>query len=164
MVITLDKGWIADVSMDVYSVAADSSGNVNTKTCISQTRYARYLSIAADRLYKDELLDSSGNIKVGSEYLAALLVCDLIQSGPITDYGITSESYDSDYSYTKSALTAREVKSAFMCKYEDALASRNRGVQASAGVTREDFEIEFSKLSQGELPRVYDSSSDYPNL
>lgn len=164
MTITLNSGWIADVSMDVYSVSADPSGNINTKTCISQTRYARYLTITADRLSKDGLLDSSGNIKVNSEYLAALLVCALIQSGPVTDLGIKSEDFGGAYSYTRSEAAASSTKSAFLMKYEEALKQRNRGVQASAGVTRDDFEIEFSKLSQGDLPRVYDSSSDYPSL
>jgi hypothetical protein len=147
--------------MDAYSVSADASGNVNTKTCISQPRYSRYLTIITDRLKKDGLLDYSGNIKSGAEYLAALLICDLMQNGSITDYGIKSETYGKDYAY----LRAENVtKSAFLTKYEYLLTQRNKGVYASSGTVREDYEIEFSKLSQGDLPRVYDSSSNYPTI
>ena len=103
MTITLDTDWIADISMDTYSVAADPSGNTSA-TCISQARYARYLTIISDpnygRLAQDNLLDSDGSLKTGAETLAALLVCDLIQSGPITNLGIKSEKFEDTYSYT----------------------------------------------------------------
>jgi hypothetical protein len=157
MTITLDAGWISDASMDAYSVSI--SGGT-----ITPTRYARYLTIIETRLKKDNLLDASGNIKSGSEYLAALLICDLIQSGPITDLGIKSEDFGGAYSYTKSESAAASTKSAFLQKYESALATNNKGSYASSGVVRRDYEIEFSKLSQGVPPRIKDSSDNYPTV
>lgn len=157
MTITLDAEWIADVSMDAYSVSI-------TGGTITPTRFTRYLTIIESRLSKDGLLDASGNIKVGSEYLAALLICDLIQTGPVTDLGIKSEDFGGAYAYTKSEAAASSIKSAFMMKYESALVSNRTGVQASSGVTRRDYEIEFAKLSQGTPSRVKDSSSNYPTV
>ena len=167
MTITLDADWIADISMDTYTVAADPSGNTSA-TCISQARYTRYLAIISDsnygRLAQDNLLDSDGSLKTGAETLAALLICDLIQSGPVTDLGIMSENFGGDYSYQKSALVARDTKSAFLSKYEALLAKRYNGVYASSGTVRNDYEIEFAKLSQGTPPRVEDSSDNYPTV
>lgn len=163
MTITLDPTWVADVSMDAYSVTSIENGT--SATCISTTRYSRYLSRIEKRLIKDGLLDASGNIKSGYEDMAALLVCDLIQSGPITDMGIKSEDFGGDYSYTKSESAASSIKSAFMMKYEAELASTvSRGVYASSGTVRRDYEIEFAKLSQGTPSRVEDSSDNYPTV
>jgi hypothetical protein len=147
MTLSLDSSWIADVSMDAYSIGLGGT--------ISLTRYARYLTIISDRLTKDGLLDSVGNIKSGSEYLAAMLVCDLIQSGPQKEYGITGESYGNDYRYTRSTESANSTKSTYLTKYELALSGRNRGVYSSSGVIRADAEIEFAKLSQGDIPKAY---------
>ena len=115
MTITLDAGWIEDMSMGIYTVG--TSGTIST------ARYTRFLSVISDdtygRLSIDGLLNADGTLKTGAEPLAALLICDLIQSGPVTDTGITSEDFGGDYSYTKSAVVARDMKSAFMAKYEN---------------------------------------------
>ena len=167
MTVLLDPGWIADISMDTYSVAADPSGNTSA-TCISPARYARYLAIISDitygRLSQDKLLNSDGSLKGGAEPLAALLICDLIQSGPVTDFGIKSEKFEDTYSYTKYDGAAGSTKSAFLSKYDELLAKRNKGVFAGTGTARRDYEIEFAKLSQGTPSRVEDSSSNYPTL
>jgi len=163
MTVALDPDWIADISMDTYSVSI-----VTSATCISPDRYARYLAIISDatygRLAQDKLLNSDGSLKGGAEPLAALLICDLIQSGPVSELGIMSENYGGDYSYQKSALVARDVKSAFMQKYESLLATFKKGVYSSSGAVRKDYEIEFAKLSQGTPSRVEDSSSNYPTI
>lgn len=167
MTISLDSDWIADISMDTYTVAADPSGNTSA-TCISQARYARYLAMISDatygRLAQDKLLNSDGSLKTGAETLAALLICDLIQSGPITNLGIKSEKFEDTYSYTVSDDAANNIKSGFMAKYEALLSTRNKGVFASSGTVRNDYEIEFAKLSQGTPPRVADSSNNYPTV
>lgn len=167
MTITLDADWIADISMDTYSVAADPPGNTSA-SCISQARYSRYLAIISNstygRLALDNLLNSDGSLKTGAEPLAALLICDLIQSGPITNLGIKSEKFEDTYSYTISDDAANTVKSGFMAKYEALLTTMKRGVFASSGTVRKDYEIEFAKLSQGTPSRVEDSSSNYPTV
>lgn len=167
MTISLDSNWVADISMDTYTVQADPSGNTSA-TCISQARYTRYLAIISDsnygRLAQDNLLDSDGSLKTGAEPLAALLICDLIQSGPITNLGIKSEKFEDTYSYTVSDDAANTAKSGFMGKYEALLSKRSRGVFASSGTVRNDYEIEFAKLSQGTPPRVADSSNNYPTV
>lgn len=155
--------------MDTYSVQADPSGNTSA-TCISSTRYSRYLDIISNttygRLALDGLLESDGSLKVGAEPLAALLICDLIQSGPITTPGIKSEDYAGDYSYTRSEAAASNTKSAFMMKYEQTLAESimRKGKFASTGQARHDYQIELSKLSQGDFPSVSDSSANFPTL
>lgn len=157
MTITLDSEWIADISMDRYDASDLPMG-----------RYAKYLSIISDptygRLANDNLLNSDGSLKTGAEPFAALLICDLIQSGPVSDLGLMSENFGGDYSYQKSALVARDTKSAFLSKYEDLLSKRNTGVFASSGTVRNDYEIEFAKLSQGTPPRVGNSSDNYPTV
>jgi len=158
MTITLDADWIADVSMDTYTVGDTGIESITT------ARFTRYLTIIESRLIQDSLIDASGNIKVGSEYLAALLICDLIQTGPITDLGIKSEDFGGAYSYTKSEAAASTTKSAFMMKYETSIQTKCRGKQASVGQVRRDYEIEFAKLSQGNGPRIKDSSSKYPTV
>lgn len=157
MTITLDPEWISDISMDAYSVGIGGT--------ISTERYQRYLTIIVNRLSKDGLIEPSGDIKSGLEYLAALLICDIIQTGPITDTGIKSESFEGAYSYTRSESSASSNKSSFMIRYETELESSIfRGKQASSNVIRSDYEIEFSKLSQGNSPRIRDSSSKYPTV
>ena len=162
MTITLDPGWISDISMDAYSVGFGGT--------IDSDRFSRYLSIISDlnygRLAKDGLLESDGSLKSGAEPLAALLICDLIQSGPVTDLGLKSEDFGGAYSYTKSETAAASTKSAFLQKYEATLekSPSRRGKLASSGTVRRDYEIEFSKLSQGTSPRVKDSSSHYPTV
>ena len=169
MTITLDPDWISDISMDAYSVQTDASGNTSA-TCISSTRYSRYLEIIANPLYGrltlDGLLESDGSLKSGAEPLAALLICDLIQTGPVTDLGIKSEDFGGAYSYTKADSAASTTKSAFMQKYEATLENSplKKGKFASSGAVRRDYSIEFAKLSQGIPPKVHDSSSDYPTV
>lgn len=161
MVITLDADWISDISMDKYSVQTDPSGNTS-KTCISQTRFSRYLTIIESRLSKDGLLDSNGTIASENEYLAAYLICDLIQRGPVTAAGMKSENFGGSYTYTKTDAAADSVKSSFMLNYEAELSSRNRGTYPTDGAVRIDYEIEFSKLSQGDVPQIADTSENYP--
>lgn len=167
--ITLDEDWISDISMDTYSVQTDPSGNTSA-TCISSSRYSRYLEIISNttygRLAQDGLLESDGSLKSGAEPLAALLICDLIQSGSVTDLGIMSENFGGTYSYQKSALVARDTKSAFMQKYEQTLAESlmRKGKFASAGQARSDYQIELAKLSQGDYPSIADSSANFPTL
>ncbi len=165
MTITLDAGWISDISMDAYSVGIEGSNST-----ISTERYARFLSIISDpvygRLSQDNLLNSDGSLKSGAEPLAALLICDLIQTGPVTDLGIKSEDFGGAYAYTKSEAAASSTKSAFMQKYESVLAESplKKGTFANNGVVRRDYEIEFAKLSQGTPARVKDSSANYPTV
>ena len=169
MTITLDPDWIPDISMDAYSVQTDASGNTSA-TCISQSRYSRYLNIISNstygRLAKDGLLESDGSLKDGAEPLAALLICDLIQSGPVTDLGIKSEDFGGAYSYTKSESAAASTKSAFMQKYEYVLAESplRKGKFSTTGTVRRDYIVEFAKLSQGFSPKVEDSSDYYPQV
>jgi hypothetical protein len=144
--ITLDASWIVDVSMDAYSVGV--TGTINS------TRYARYLTRINPRLLADNLLESDGSLKTGCESLAAWLVCDLIQKGPITDPGIKSEDFGGAYSYTKTDAAASSVKSAFMVNYENELAIKWRGKHAVSGTERSDKIIEFAKLSQGNPPDI----------
>ena len=156
--ITLDADWIADISMDTY-IVSDYEGTITNE------RFTRYLTIIEPRLSRDGLLDASGNIKVGSEYLAALLICDLIQCGPITDLGLKSEDFGGAYSYTRSEAAASSIKSAFMQRYESSLLSNShRGTFASSGQARSDYQIELAKLSQGDYPSIADSSDNYPTL
>ncbi len=165
MTISLDADWISDISMDTYTVGMDG-----TNSTISTARYNRFLSIISDpvygRLAQDNLLNSDGSLKAGAEPLAALLICDLIQTGPITDLGIKSEDFGGAYAYTKSEAAASSTKSAFMQKYEVMLAESplKKGKFSSSGVVRRDYEIEFAKLSQGTPARVRDSSSNYPTV
>lgn len=151
MTITLDSGWIPDVSMDNYTVG-------DTEGCtISNSRYSRFLDIINTRLSKDGLLDSAGEIKTDCEYLAALLVCDLISRSKMTDYGIKQENYARDYAYTKTDDAANNVTSSFMLRYEDELSTRTRSAYATTYATREDAEIEFAKICQGPYPQIDDS-------
>lgn len=169
MTIILDADWISDISMDAYSVQTDPSGNTSA-TMISSSRYNRYLAIISNsdygRLSLDGLINSDGSLKSGAEPLAALLICDLIQNGPITDLGIKSEDFGGAYSYTKSDNAAALTKSAFMMKYEIMLAESplRKSVFASSGTVRRDYEIEFSKLSQGTPSRIEDTSDNYPTV
>jgi hypothetical protein len=94
----------------------------------------------------------------------ALLICDLIASGPVTDLGIKSEDFGGAYSYTKSDAAASSTKSAFLIKYETALSQRTIGKYASSGQVRRDYQIDFAKLSQGDSPTIRDSSSNYPTI
>jgi hypothetical protein len=145
MTITLDASWIKDVSMDVYNVGIGGT--------IDNIRFARYLTIINSRLIKDNLLNTDGSLKTGYEYLAALLICDLIQKSPATDIGIKSEVFG-DYSYSKTDAASNTTKSAFMINYENELAVRRPVKLASARVTRTDQNIEFAKLSQGDYPVI----------
>lgn len=155
MTITLDADWIADVSMDEYTVSM-SGGTITPE------RFTRYLSMIESRLLSDDLLDSSGNIKAGKEYLAALLVCDLIYSGPVNKLGMKTESIG-NYSYTKADSSTGNVKSGFLQKYELLLvSSHSKGKFASYGTIRGDNEIEFAKLTQGTPARIEDHSNNYP--
>jgi hypothetical protein len=162
MTITLDPGWISDISMDAYSVGFGGT--------IDSDRFSRYLSIISDlnygRLAKDGLLESDGSLKSGAEPLAALLICDLIQSGPVTDLGLKSEDFGGAYSYTKSESAAASTKSAFLQKYECVLAESllRKGKFSSTGAVRRDYVVEFAKLSQGSSPKVKDSSDYYPTV
>lgn len=160
MAITLDATWIADVSMDTYSVGDTSDDTITT------TRYTRFLTIIEPRLRSDGFLNSAGALdsSKNAEYYAALLICDLIASGPVTDLGIKSEDFGGAYSYTKSEAAASSTKSAFLIKYETALSQRTTGKYASKGQARSDYQIEFAKLSQGAFPAISDSSSDYPTM
>jgi hypothetical protein len=157
MTITLDPGWIFDVSMGTYSVG-DIAGT------ISNDRFSRFLTIIESRLTVDNLLNTDGSLKTGTEYLAALLICDLITNGKVTNYGVVSENFGGDYSYSKSALTARTTKTNFLVRYEEELTIRRKGKSASNGAVRKDYQIEFAKLTQGNMPAVKNSSSDYPGL
>ncbi len=155
LTITLDATWIADASMDLYSVSVlDASGNVVTSGTITPTRYERFLIQVTPRLSLDGLLDSNGSLKSGYELYAALLVCDLIKSGKTIESGLKSESYGNSYSYTKSDAAATTNKTSYMLRYEAGLAELRKGVFASKGVHRADKEIEFAKLSQGDTPEV----------
>lgn len=160
MAITLDVSWVADVSMDTYTV-----GNTSENT-ITTTRFSRFLTIIEPRLRADGFLNSAGNLdsSKNAEYYAALLICDLIASGPVTDLGIKSEDFGGAYSYTKSDAAASSTKSAFLIKYETALSQRTIGKYASSGQVRRDYQIDFAKLSQGDSPTIRDSSSNYPTI
>lgn len=153
MAITLDPEWISDISMGSYSVGISGT--------IDNDRYSRCLDIITPRLLSDNLLSKDGSLKQGTEYLAALLICDLIANGPVTQHGITSENFGGDYVYTKSALIARSTKTNFLVRYEEELEIRRRGKQSSSGAVRKDYQIEFAKLTQGEIPNVPDSSGGY---
>jgi len=157
MTITLDPGWISDISMDEYSVGIGGT--------ISTDRFNRFLTIISDsnygRLAKDNLLNSDGSLKTGAEPLAALLICDIIQNKGIADNN-KSETFSDGYSYTK--FSTDVTKSSFLQKYEATLSELRTGKHAKSGTVRSDYEIEFAKLSQGIPPRVTDSSSNYPTI
>lgn len=155
MTITLLPSYIADVSMDAYTV-----GDSGT---ITETRYTVFLDLINSRLSKDGLLTSVGELKTGCEYLAALLICDMIKSGQTQDTGIISETFEGGYKYTKSQAAAELPVSKFMQRYEAEIKMRNRGSTASTGAVRSDYEIEFAKLTQGTPPHIEDTSDDYPS-
>lgn len=152
MTIILNSDWISDITRGTYTVS--DSGTITEST------YNRYLSIISNplfgRLSKDNLLNPDGSLKDGCEYLAALLICDMIQAAPITDRGIVSENFGGDYSYQKSSSVVSDIKSAFMEKYENSLSSRNKGTYSSQSsvADRSDVNIEFAKLTQGNIPSV----------
>lgn len=155
MTITLATSYIADVSMDAYTVGESGT--------ITETRYTVFLNLINSRLSKDGLLESDGSLKTGCEYLAALLICDMIKSGQTQDTGIIEETFEGGYKYKKTQGAAESPISKFMQRYEAEIKMRNRGSAASSGQVRADYEIEFAKLTQGTPPYVDDTSDDYPS-
>lgn len=156
MTITLDTVHIRAASMGAFSVG--TSGTIDDEL------YNIYLEYINTRLSKDGLLTSTGELKTGCEYLAALLICDLIKSGQTQDTGIIEESFGGgEYKYKKTQAAAELPISKFMQRYEAELKMRNRGAAASSGQVRSDYEIEFAKLTQGPQPSVENTSDDYPN-